>query len=827
MVNQIQQKQKRKFLKAIYEIQRKFGVEFAGVSRTFSFGIKPMPEQRVRLEEWFRQTESAKSELYQEIFKDFQKAPARYLGSKFDYGTFFKGSAALKRAKAKYPLLTTQPVGEGLRMEIAIPSFITNHRRRFAEIIQSAEAVKEQIGSNIAGLNGLDFEFDTNALVRNLDAMSTQEYREIVKTYPTLQAFEKLIASTNTLIADYNYTMNQAIAGQNAPEARMLDKIGRLDTFPGSKVRDISDETEMIGELRRLATRAAESSRVIQYIAKTAKKAVRRVPHQKRSFERRLAYWLAVQAKSDPEKVGLFLEEISKRLSELEKHAIRKPFDAANRGLYYGLLAFRAYLANPEKREEIATLRSQLAAAPFKVRGEREIITLPGFSWGAQKPLKNIALAFRGKQLWVCIAASAKPFRIGNNGAPLRFLKTSGGSRQKAARKPKTVAYVFGDFDTQGEGLPLLLPLHFGKSHARRYLMNKLWGLFSEDPKVFLNNARLKRTKKNPGDPWGYFLDVTLSSDEKTFGFKDFQKNILKQVETVIGIDRGEVNPIAYALVRMSGEVVKAGILGRTEYTEKLKAYDSQRKIQQFRGRLVSKSLRAKISQLQKTALETANSEIISLAANHRSAIAIEDLGARFSGREWSLIPKKTYKRVEDLLANALNFAGLLRIGSRGPVKYWGGLLPVIAAGTSATCPHCGRRWRSRRPSERGIKAAAPFYAITEILTDAKGRNFQNVDTAKGKIVYEGAKLTLNPEWKIYSRQKPQGEAKTLNDLARAIRYGKDDSAEQLLRGALSHRPVRDTFVCHACGFSGDADEIAAVNIARRGVAKIDRILTQ
>jgi len=163
------QKGARKFLRAIYDIQEKFGVKFAGVSRTFSFGIKPRPEMQVRLEEWFRQVGAVKAQLYGAIFKDFCAAPDKYLGQKFNYATFFKGSA-FARANKQYPLLTSEPVGEGLRMDISIPSFITNHKRRFDEAGISARTLREQIESNNHELNRLDIEmdFDNNVLRKKL-----------------------------------------------------------------------------------------------------------------------------------------------------------------------------------------------------------------------------------------------------------------------------------------------------------------------------------------------------------------------------------------------------------------------------------------------------------------------------------------------------------------------------------------------------------------------------------------------------------------------------------------------------------------------------------
>ena len=152
--------------------------------------------------------------------------------------------------------------------------------------------------------------------------------------------------------------------------------------------------------------------------------------------------------------------------------------------------------------------------------------------------------------------------------------------------------------------MPLLLPLHFGKSYARRYLFNKQWGLFSKSPKIFLNNARIKREKINPGDPWRYYFDVSISG-EKIFGFKDFANDILTKAQCVIGIDRGEAKPIAYTVLGLHNkEALEKGFLAG-DYIEKLKNYDALRRDYQSRGRIVPKYLKSKIIRLQKTLLET------------------------------------------------------------------------------------------------------------------------------------------------------------------------------------------------------------------------------
>jgi hypothetical protein len=181
-------------------------------------------------------------------------------------------------------------------------------------------------------------------------------------------------------------------------------------------------------------------------------------------------------------------------------------------------------LAHPQLTTEINTLVSEAKGHFIKGKAQTEIITIPGFSWDkgtTGKPLKLTALAFRDKQLHICIASSSAAFSPRVEKSDLRFVKTTGGQK-KRNNAPKTIEFVDGIFNTSAANdVPLFLPLHFGKSYARRYLFNKQWGLFSETPKIFLNNARIKRQKVNPGDPWSYYFDVSMSA-ERVFGFKDF-----------------------------------------------------------------------------------------------------------------------------------------------------------------------------------------------------------------------------------------------------------------------------------------------------------------
>ena len=117
------------------------------------------------------------------------------------------------------------------------------------------------------------------------------------------------------------------------------------------------------------------------------------------------------------------------------------------------------------------------------------------------------------------------------------------------------------------------------------------------------------------------------------------------------------------------GKTMEQGFLA-SSYIEKLITYDNLRRDYQSKGRSVPKFLRSKVARLQETLLETASSEILSLVAKYKGVVILENLGGRFKGAEKSIIPKKTYKKVETLLRDMLQLAGLLRIDNHG--SYWG-----------------------------------------------------------------------------------------------------------------------------------------------------------
>jgi hypothetical protein len=404
-----------------------------------------------------------------------------------------------------------------------------------------------------------------DTLTEYIGKLQEQSYEDIISSYKSLQTFENLMLAFNETISEYNYDANQLSSSQKL-NLSTLDKLSRLPGFPGVAEKEQYELEGILKQLEELSSKKMEDRAIINILHK-ARKRIERQPHGKiKRFEDHLLAFLykKYDGKSSNQKqiANDFMVSLNSQIAKLKLHFDHKRYDGASRNRYFELLAFKAKLVQPKINIEINTLLCKVKSYFLLGKTQREIITFPGFSWDKNrkgKPLKLTALAFYGKQLYICIASSNKAFIIDDKNGKLRFVKTSGGQK-RINSCPKTIEYVMGSFQEKAEkDVPLFLKLHFGKSYARRYLFNKQWGLFSEKPRIFLNNARLKREKINPGDPWKYYFDVSMSA-KKVFGFKDFSNGILTNAQCVIGIDRGEVIPIAYTVLSIKKRGSRARI---------------------------------------------------------------------------------------------------------------------------------------------------------------------------------------------------------------------------------------------------------------------------
>jgi transposase len=818
-------KPKLSALGSINKIQKAFGVSFSGVARTFSFGLKPTKEEETKLDKWFSDVNAYKKLLYESIYKDLKTDTKKYFEREFTYDTFFKGGNKIDYAKSD--VIGSEPIIEGLRIEIggSINSFKSNFTGQSLTTNKStAQKDFKRVDKNQEIIQDVDKERLFNFAIHHLQD-KLQEYisagiDEITKKYQTYRNYRKLVEDVNNQISGYNYNINRVIPQSKQSESLTLDYLKRPTSFPVvekelNKAADEEIGREALKKLLELAQEQVDQQLIKNWIDRWSKKEARIPNNKPKNFERRLAYW-ARQQPLNGKLSATIQKTIDKRLQTLKEHIGVKKYDASGFNDYLNLLALRARLANSGKDALINERKGHIRGSTLRGQIEKEVITIPGFSWKTGprgKPLKNVAFAKKidknGKiRLYLCMASSASAFKLQENG-DLLFIKTTGGSRKRALKVAKSIEYVPGVFDTAGEGAPLLIPLHFGKSQARKYILNQQFGVFSKAPKIFLNNGKIKRIKVNPGDEWQYFFDITVSSDKKVFGFIEYENSIKNRAETVIGLDRGEVVPIAYAVINKKGDLLQSGILGKVSYIKLLGEYRNRIEAYQRACKKIPKSLRGKISRLQKTTLETAISEILRLAAENISFIAIENLSRSFKGAERHRIPKKTYKVVEKILVNALNFAGLVRIPPKpkGNKKYWGNLTLVNAAGTSQACPKCGKQWDSK------------FY--DDIFKYSKDQKFKNIDFQQAILEYKNQPFSLNPKWERYSLKEKLSQKESLKTLRSAIKEN-SGNLETVFKYAIKHRPTQDTFICHSCGYEENADIVGAINIARRGLEQLN-----
>jgi hypothetical protein len=392
---------KRKFLKTIYDIQKVFGSSFGNVSRNFSFGIKPTEIEKQKLEIWFTQVNEAKGQLYKEIFEDFKNKPYAYLGNSFNYGTFFKGGASFGRIKANKHLITSYPVIEGLSMEIngSIRSFITNHKRMYEENISEISRIKKRVAENKKQLGSIVLDAGIT-LTGHIGKLEDQVYENTFTSYQNLLELENLLVAFNEIISEYNYEANQLNAAQKL-RLSVLDKLSRLPAFPGVTEKEQFELEGILKRLIELSSKDMENSAIIRFLQKT-KKRIERLPYGKRKrFEDRIAAFLYKKYNNDfSYQEGIvkdFSTSLNTQIAKLKLHFDQKRYDGASRSKYFELLACKAKLVQPEISIEINTLLSKVKSFFLQGKTQREIITIPGFSWDKDKkgkPLKHTALAF-------------------------------------------------------------------------------------------------------------------------------------------------------------------------------------------------------------------------------------------------------------------------------------------------------------------------------------------------------------------------------------------------------------------------------------------------
>ncbi|OHA03494.1 MAG: hypothetical protein A3J58_03210 [Candidatus Sungbacteria bacterium RIFCSPHIGHO2_02_FULL_52_23] len=825
-----------------------FGVTPGQVTRVFSFGIIPTKRQYAIIERWFAAVEAARERLYGMLYAHFQENPPAYLKEKFSYETFFKGRPVLNGLRDIDPTIMTSAVFTALRhkAEGAMAAFHTNHRRLFEEARKKMREYAECLKANEALLRGaadIDWDKIVNALRTRLNTCLAPEYDAVIADFGALCAFRALIAETNALKGAYNHALNQMLPAlvkvdepeeaEESPRLRFFNgRINDLPKFPVAERETPPDTETIIRQLEDMARVIPDTAEILGYIHRIRHKAARRKPGSAVPLPQRVALYCAIRMERNPEEdpstvAGHFLGEIDRVCEKRRQGLVRTPFDSQIRARYMDIISFRATLAHPDRWTEIQFLRSN--AASRRVRAETISAPFEGFSWTSNRtnpaPQYGMALAKDANapadapELCICLSPSSAAFSVREKGGDLIYMRPTGGRRGKD-NPGKEITWVPGSFDEYpASGVALKLRLYFGRSQARRMLTNKTWGLLSDNPRVFAANAELVGKKRNPQDRWKLFFHMVISGPPPV-EYLDFSSDVRSRARTVIGINRGEVNPLAYAVVSVEdGQVLEEGLLGKKEYIDQL--IETRRRISEYQSREQTppRDLRQRVRHLQDTVLGSARAKIHSLIAFWKGILAIERLDDQFHGREQKIIPKKTYLANKTGFMNALSFSGAVRVDKKG--NPWGGMIEIYPGGISRTCTQCGTVWLARRPKNPGHRDA--MVVIPDIVDDAAATGFDNVDCDAGTVDY-GELFTLSREWVRLTPRYSRVMRGTLGDLERAIRQGDDRKSRQMLELALEPQPQWGQFFCHRCGFNGQSDVLAATNLARRAISLIRRL---
>jgi hypothetical protein len=277
------------------------------------------------------------------------------------------------------------------------------------------------------------------------------------------------------------------------------------------------------------------------------------------------------------------------------------------------------------------------------------------------------------RALTISRARDAQLIRTGPNGAiavALNILRAS-----DPASRPATLHA--GIDATTGEVLParksatrLVIPVACSKWHEQKFLSGK----------AVLRSSLIRRQ----GDRWFMLAQ---------FEFPEVRRPVSG---AVLGVDRGITNPVALAGVDASGAVRTAPAPTGQEIGAIITRAEVRRKREARRRGITSHRHAAAIDQQ----LHVLANQVVATAKQHRATVALERLdglkrtivaprpkGARRGGWRKSL-KRMQLGKLESILDYKLRLAGL------PPLR------PVVAGGTSVTCPACGERDPASRASQ-------------------------------------------------------------------------------------------------------------------------------
>ena len=383
------------------------------------------------------------------------------------------------------------------------------------------------------------------------------------------------------------------------------------------------------------------------------------------------------------------------------------------------------------------------------------------------------------------VSKSNGDFKCEDNGSHIGYLKTGGEEVNK-------INLVKLSFDEKGT---FILPLNFGKRYAREYLYNEKTNF--ENLGETLNNARIIKQYSEKDKEYKYFVAITFT---KLKGKKAPAKGNDIKYEAIIGVDRGNILPVAITITDLDGKIIEQPQIEVCKYfDEKHKEIEKLKREQSSKLGQYEAELKKKAKNFSKATIEKIGAELLYYATKYNALIVLEDLNREFGIKQ--MMSTNQYTKLEDYLTRKLKENGLM--GGNIVVNTRSGLLgKVVAKYTSKTCSNCG------------------FVASSEKLKNVS-LELKNID---GKDIWfanlDGKEISLDIDYEAYIRK--EGHNKTFNANEEMTRLKQKDTKknkeliEKILLAVLNPRKTQAEYICPICGHTENADQQASLNIARR-----------
>ena len=383
------------------------------------------------------------------------------------------------------------------------------------------------------------------------------------------------------------------------------------------------------------------------------------------------------------------------------------------------------------------------------------------------------------------VSKSNGDFKCEDNGSHMGYLKTGGEEVDK-------INLVKLSFDEKGT---FILPLNFGKRYAREYLYNEKTNF--DNLGETLNNARIIKQYSEKDKGYKYFVAITFT---KLKGKKAPTKDHDIEYKAIIGVDRGNVLPVAITITDLYGKIIEQPQIELCkDFAKKHKEIEELKREQSSKLGQYEAELKKKAKNFSKATIEKIGAELLYYATKHNALIVLEDLNREFGIKQ--MMATNQYTKLEDYLTRKLKENGLM--GGNIVVNTRSGLLgKVVAKYTSKTCSNCG------------------FVASSEKLKNVP-LELKNID---GKDIWfanlDGKEISLDIEPKMYNKltghNEPVNVSNKITELKQKNTKKNKELIEKVLLNALNPRKTQEHYKCPICGHEENADQQASLNIARR-----------